>query len=115
VWVRLESICAALPDVSDRISHGERAWYVAKGKRTRQFATTWDHHHDDRNAVVMAAPDGAQQHLIDDEPTRYFRPPYVGAQGWIGIYLDIAKVDWDRIELHLSDAHAVITEKLQRK
>jgi hypothetical protein len=63
----------------------------------------------------MAAPEGAQAHLIDTDPDRYFRPPYVGAQGWIGIYLDIAKVDWDRIELHLTDAHAVTTEKLERK
>jgi hypothetical protein len=50
MWARLERICAALPNVSDRVSHGERAWYVERGKRNRQFATTWDHHHDDRNA-----------------------------------------------------------------
>jgi hypothetical protein len=114
-WTRLEAICAALPHVGERISHGERAWFVELGKRSRQFATTWDHHHDDRNAVVMAAPVGAQQHLIEDAPERYFKPPYVGAQGWIGIYLDTTDVDWDLVELHLRDAHAVISEKLGRR
>jgi hypothetical protein len=114
-WERLEAICAALPNVSDRIGHGEKAWFVVAGKRSRQFATTWDHHHHDRNAVVMAAEPGVQQTLIDADPIRYFRPPYVGAQGWIGIYLDRPKVDWDRVELHLRDAHAAITDRLARK
>jgi hypothetical protein len=107
-WARLREICSALPDVSDKISHGERAWSVGVGNKARQFATTWDHHHDDRNAVVMAAPPGAQERLIADRPDRYFRPPYVGGKGWIGVYLDVADVDWDLIELHLTDAHATI-------
>ena len=29
----------------------------------------------------------------------YFVPPYVGARGWVGAYLDVPDVDWDRIEL----------------
>ena len=76
--------------------------------KARQFATTWDHHHDDRNAVVMAAPPGAQEQLVGDEPDRYFRPPYVGSKGWIGVYLDAGPIDWDLLELHLGDAHATI-------
>jgi hypothetical protein len=108
LWARLSEICSRLPDVTERISHGERAWFVGTGKRQRQFVTTWDHHHDDRNGVVMAAPPGAQEQLVGAEPERYFRPPYVGPKGWIGIYLDVEDVDWDRVELHLIDAHAEI-------
>jgi hypothetical protein len=106
-WERLRAICAALPDVGEKISHGELTWFVGSGRRARQFASTWDHHHDDRNAVVMAAPPGAQERLIADDPSVYFRPPYVGGRGWIGIYLDTGEVDWDRVELHLRDAHAL--------
>ena len=108
VWDALRAICGALPDVSEKTSHGELAWFAGSGTRARQFATTWDHHHDDRNAVVMAAPPGAQERLVADDPARYFRPPYVGSRGWIGIYLDTDDVDWDLIELHLRDAHATI-------
>jgi hypothetical protein len=104
----LRAICSALPNVTEKTSHGELAWFTGSGKRARQFATTWDHHHDDRNAVVMAAPLGVQERLLADEPARYFRPPYVGSRGWIGIYLDTGEVDWDLIELHLRDAHATI-------
>lgn len=108
-WDALRGICAGLPDVSEKMSHGEVAWSVGTGRRARQFATTWDHHHDDRNAVVMAAPDGAQAQLVDADPQRYFRPPYVGSRGWIGIYLDTDDVDCDLIALHVTDAHAEIS------
>ena len=110
-WERLRSICASLPEVTEKSSHGELAWFVLAGKKARQFATTWDHHHDDRNAVVMAAPPGAQERLVADDPDRYFRPPYVGGRGWIGIYLDTGDVDWDLIDLHVRDAHATITDE----
>ena len=109
VWERLRAICGSLPNVTDKTSHGELAWSTGTGTKARQFATTWDHHHDDRNAVVMAAPPGAQERLLADDSARYFRPPYVGGRGWIGVYLDTGTVDWDLIELHLRDAHATIS------
>lgn len=108
LWARLQEICGRLPGTSERTSHGELAWFVGTGRKARQFASTWDHHHDDRNAVVMAAPPGAQEQLVGDEPDRYFRPPYVGSKGWIGVYLDAGPIDWDRLELHLGDAHTTI-------
>jgi hypothetical protein len=108
VWDRLREIVAALPDVTDKVSHGELTWFVGPGKRPKQFATTWDHHHDDRNAVVMAAAPGVQERVVADAPGTFFRPPYVGGRGWIGIYLDTGDVDWDLVELHLRDAHAHI-------
>ena len=110
VWERLRAICSSLPNVTEKVSHGELAWSAGIGKKARQFATTWDHHHDDRNAVVMAAPPGAQARLTADDATRYFRPPYVGGRGWIGVYLDTGDVDWDLIELHLRDAHATVAD-----
>lgn len=108
LWERLREICGRLSEVSEKTSHGELAWSVGTGRKARQFATTWDHHHDDRNGVVMAAPPGAQEQLVAAEPERYFRPPYVGSRGWIGIWLDTGPVDWDLVEQHLVDAHAEI-------
>ena len=108
VWQGLRKICLALPGVTERASHGERAWFVGAGNRARQFAGTWDHHHDDRNAVVLAAPPGAQEQLVAADPALYFRPPYVGPRGWVGIYLDARPVDWDLVAMHLADAHAAV-------
>jgi hypothetical protein len=108
VWDRLQQICNRLPDVSEKISHGELAWSTGRGRKARQFATTWDHHHDDRNAVVMAAGPGVQEHLVATDPARFFRPPYFGSRGWVGMWLDTGDVDWDLVERHLLDAHAQI-------
>lgn len=107
-WDRLRAICTALPGVTEKVSHGELAWSVGTGRKARQFATTWDHHHDDRNAVVFAAAPGVQESLIAADPDRFFRPPYVGSRGWVGLYLDVAPVDWDQVELHLTEAHALL-------
>jgi len=90
---RLREICLALPEATERPSHGEPTWFVGG----RVFASFADRHHDDRIAVWLAAPDGAQEALVAHDPQRFFRPPYVGHRGWIGVYLDIAppaRIDW---------------------
>ncbi len=89
---QLRKICEALPGVTEKVSHGEAAWFVAG----RQFVNTSDHHHDDRFAIWCAAPEGAQQLLTQAAPERFFRPPYVGHRGWLGVYLDI-EVDWTEV------------------
>lgn len=94
---RLRAICLALPGATERPSHGEPTWFVGQ----RVFANFSDHHHDDRIAVWLATPDGAQEALVAAEPERFFRPPYVGHRGWIGVYLDLvppARIDWREIE-----------------
>ena len=103
---RLRSICLSLPDVSERLSHGEPTWFV----RGRSFVTTADHHHDDRLAFWCAAPAGVQESLAEAEPERFFRPPYVGGRGWLGVYLDVP-VDWDEITRFVQEAHQTITER----
>lgn len=109
LWDRLREICDGLAETSVTTSHGELAWSVGRGRAARQFATTWDHHHDDRNAVLFAAPPGVQEQLVASSPLTYFRPPYVGGRGWVGMYLDAGPIDWDLVELHLTDAHAFMT------
>jgi hypothetical protein len=88
---RLRAICLALPDANERLSHGEPTWFAGKGKA---FAMLDDHHHGAPHlSVWLPAGLGAQEALIESDPRRYFRPPYVGAQGWVGVVLD-TKPDW---------------------
>jgi hypothetical protein len=104
---RLRALCLAQPGATERVSHGEAAWFAA-GARGRQFAMFADRHHDDRVACWCAAPPGAQAPLVEAEPARYFRPPYVGPRGWIGIYLDVPDVDWARVEELIEAAHMTV-------
>jgi len=101
---RVRALALALPAVEERLSHGEAAWFV----RGRSFATMSDHHHDDRLAVWLAAPGGRQESLIETDPERFFRPPYVGHRGWVGAYLDVPGVDWDELAGLVGEAHGLI-------
>jgi hypothetical protein len=98
---RLRDLCLALPEATERQSHGEPAWFVRDQKL---FVTLSDHHHDDRVAFWCAAPEGAQDELVAEDPTRFFRPPYVGGRGWLGVYLDV-EVDWDEVASLVEDAY----------
>ncbi|WP_322795011.1 MmcQ/YjbR family DNA-binding protein [Tepidiforma sp.] len=90
---RLRGIFAEFEDVDERVSHGEAAWFIRGG---RQVAMLSDHHRDDGVAVWLATPPGMQEALIGADPARYFRPPYVGHRGWVGVVLD-ADGDWEAV------------------
>ncbi|MBB6349740.1 MmcQ/YjbR family DNA-binding protein [Nonomuraea muscovyensis] len=103
----LRGICLALPETTERLSHGEPTWFVRDKKVFVMFA---DHHHDDRLAFWCAAPPGVQAELVAEDPDRFFRPPYVGHRGWLGVYLDV-EVDWAEITEIVADAYRVIAPK----
>ena len=73
---RVRELCTAWPEVTERLSHGEPTWFH---RDMRSFATTADHHHDDRVAVWLASPPGARDPLVDAEPERSFVPPDLGS------------------------------------
>jgi hypothetical protein len=104
----LRKLCLALPETTERISHGEPTWFVRDKKTFVMYA---NHHHDDRLAFWCAAPDGAQEALVGSAPERFFRPPYVGHRGWLGVYLDVPGVDWDQIADLVTDAYRVVAPK----
>ena len=82
----VRELCGRFPEVSERPSHGAPTFFV-RGKRA--FLTLHDDHHGDgRLAVWCAAPDGNQELLVSADPETYFRPPYVGHRGWLGVRLD---------------------------
>lgn len=104
---RLRALCLALPETTERLSHGEPTWFV-RDKRT--FVTFADRHHDDRVAFWAAAPPGAQEAYVASDPERYFRPPYVGGRGWLGVYLDVP-VDWDEVAAVVRAAYLAVAPK----
>ena len=106
---RVRAICTAFPEVTERPSHGTPTWFV-QGKRT--FVQLWPdgHHGDHFPHLWCAAPEGAQQMLIEAAPDRFFRPPYVGHRGWIGARLD-GRVDWGEIADLCRDAYRTVAPK----
>jgi hypothetical protein len=97
-----------VPEVTERLSHGAVTFFV-RGKRTVCYLTD-DHHGDGRLAVICPAPPGVQQELVAAEPERFFRPPYVGHRGWIGLRVDVDP-DWREVASLLADAYRLVAPK----
>lgn len=107
--VRVRRMCLALPGTSERVSHGEPTFFVQK-KVFVMFAN--DHHNDGHVAVWLPAPPGAQSTLIDAAPGTFFRPPYVGGRGWLGI--ELKRISDARLRFHIRLAWELIAPKRLR-
>lgn len=100
---RVRQLCLALPSTFEKLSHGEPTFFA--GKRT--FAMYSNNHHNDGHiAVLIPAEPGVQEELIASDPALYYRPPYVGPAGWVGIDLD--RIDDEELGVHLIEAHGLI-------
>jgi hypothetical protein len=106
---RLRAICTSLPDVTERPSHSAPTWFV---RDKSSFVTYWGdgHHGNQFPHMWCAAPPGAQAESIEAEPERFFRPPYVGGRGWLGVRLD-GPIDWDEMAQICEEAYRVVAPK----
>jgi hypothetical protein len=93
-----------------KLSHGEPTFFVHK----RVFAGLSNNHHGDGHvAVVLPAAPGLQEALVEEASHAYYRPPYVGAAGWIGVELD--QVSDEALESHIRQAWQLIVNKAGRR
>jgi hypothetical protein len=102
---KLRVICLALPETSERLSHGAPTFFV-RAKRAFLMVLT-NHHGDGRFAIWCAAPDGMQKMLVEADPDRFFVPPYVGHRGWLGVRLDRG-LNWNELAGIAEDAYAEV-------
>jgi hypothetical protein len=107
---RVRRICLALPDTVEKISHGEPTFFATK-RVFAMFAN--NHHHDGHVAVWLPASPGLQEVLIEEAPATYYRPPYVGGSGWIGIELD--QISDEVLAAHIRHAWQLITDKGRKR
>ena len=69
-----------------------------------------DHHGDGIVGIWCPAFPGVQDEMVTAEPDRFFRPPYVGPSGWLGVRLD-RDVDWDEVAAILADSYRKVAPK----
>jgi hypothetical protein len=103
---RVRKICLKLPGVTEKLAWGEPTWRVGK-----MFAMMSTYHHGDPHlSIVLKAEEGVQESLVAAEPKHFYRPPYVGAAGWIGVRLDTG-LDWGMVESLIKAAWKVTAPK----
>ena len=104
---RLRKLIAALPETSERLSHGAPTFWG--GKKT--FASFHDNHHGDgRIAVWIKSNRDAQEDLVAALPDKAFIPPYAGPSGWIGVRLE-GEADWGLVEGLLEEGYRMVAPK----
>ncbi|MBK6575448.1 MAG: MmcQ/YjbR family DNA-binding protein [Sandaracinaceae bacterium] len=109
---KLRAICMALPETNEKISHGEPTWFAGKGK---VFAMLDNHHHGSPHlAVWLPQSLEGQLTLLEADPERFFRPPYVGPKGWVGVVLDTSP-DWAEIALLVRESYQLVATAKLRK
>jgi hypothetical protein len=102
---RLVALGRSLPEAS---AERAGATHLAFKVRKKIFAYyLYDHHGDGRIALCAKAPPGEQARLVDTDPRRYFVPPYVGPKGWVGMRLDLPRLDWTAVKSLLLAAYAM--------
>ena len=93
---QVRSICLSFSEAHEVEAWGEPTFRV-KNKLFAMHASAGNHHGGGRPAVWIKSEPGSQAALIRFDPERFFKPPYVGPSGWIGVWLD-GKVDWQELE-----------------
>ena len=102
-YQRLQAICLALPEAEER-----ETWEVQTFRvRDKIFAMFGK---EGGAAVSCKAPPGAQQILIGSDPQRFYKPPYVGPKGWIGIRLDDS-ADWAEVQSLIERSYRMTAPK----
>ena len=105
---RVREACLALPETSERPSHGSPAFFVREKKCFVMYLD--DHHGDGRLALWCAAPEGMQHALVAGNAEVYFVPPYVGHRGWVGVRLD-RDLPWDEVAGAIEDAWLAVAPR----
>lgn len=109
---QIREIVAEFPEMEERLSHGSPSFFI-RGKKT--LCSYHEYHHgSDRIALWFPAQPGVQEELVSTEPERFFKPPYVGPSGWVGVFLDGTgenAPDWDEVTEMLKESYRKVGPK----
>jgi len=95
-----------MPGCEEKLSHGEPTWFVRK----RVFVMFANNHHNDGHvAIWLPMLPGMRASLIATWPDIFFRPPYVGVKGWVGIELD--QIREEELAAHVLEAWKMVAPK----
>ncbi len=108
---RIRAFSLALPQATEKTSWGTVPTFRVRDKIFVMIQD--DHHGSGHHALWCKAKPGVQEMLVESRPERFFRPPYVGHNGWIGARLDvdITPDGWDEIEDLIEDAYRMTAPK----
>ena len=95
---QLTGLAEELPEASTNVvGRKDEHRQFRVGKKT--FAYYLHYHHNDGVIGLCAkVPLGENSRLIAEHPKRYYMPAYLGPSGWVGLHLDLPKLNWAEVE-----------------
>jgi hypothetical protein len=102
---QLRELCLSLPEVTERLNHGEPSWAV----RRKTLVSFSERKPAGRVGFWCPAAPGETEAMVAAEPERFFRPPF-GGRDWLGVYLDVP-VDWTETREIIVEAYRMIAPK----
>jgi hypothetical protein len=106
---RVTRLCTSLPEVEVETSGPPHLGFSVRGRRFAWFLD--DHHGDGRLALNCKGAPGESARLAGAHPERFFVPAYLGSRGWIGLWLDTPKPDWNEVERLVVEAYRLAAPK----
>jgi predicted DNA-binding protein (MmcQ/YjbR family) len=105
---RFTAICLELPEAKRDIS-GSHASFTVKKKTFAYFLN--DHHGDGIIGVWCKVLPGDNASLIRADPKRFYMPAYVGPRGWVGLRLDVGRVNWTEVRDLAKGSYQLVSGK----
>jgi hypothetical protein len=105
---RLTKICLALPETRREDKESHAAFLVAK----RTFAYYLNNHHGDNIiSVCCKVLPGENSFLVESDPRRFYLPAYIGSRGWIGLRMDLPKLNLSEVKELILGSYVQIAPK----
>jgi predicted DNA-binding protein (MmcQ/YjbR family) len=110
---RIVKICLAFPEATCEYM-GQHASFRVRKKTFAYYLN--DHHGDGIVSICCKVLPNDNKALAAADPARYYLPAYIGPRGWVGLRLDVGKVDWKEVaELAAGSYQLVAPKKLALK
>lgn len=108
---QLTKLAESLPEASTNVvGRKDEHRQFRVGKKTFGYYLRY-HHNDGVIGVCAKVPPGNNSRLAAGQPKKYYIPAYLGPSGWVGIRLDLPKVNWAEIEHLLAGSYLMQAPK----
>jgi predicted DNA-binding protein (MmcQ/YjbR family) len=105
---RLVKICLALPEAQYE-PVGDHASFSVRKKKFAYYLNS--HHGDGIVSVCFKTERGQNEILLASDQTRFYSPAYLGPRGWVGLRLDVGKIDWPEVTDFVTESYRFTAPK----
>jgi hypothetical protein len=83
--------------------------------RKKVFAYFLNNHHGDGIVSICGKTlPGDHTALVASDPKKFYLPAYIGPRGWVGLRLDVGKIDWEEVGELLKGSYLMTAPKTSR-